>query len=144
MLNIERRVDVDAVAQKLLDVHTALGMSAAADIGVSEFIDECQSRVPREQSVEVHLLEPTILVLKAMARDDLQPLDQRFSFRAPVRLDKADDHIDAFLPSGARLLQHLIGLADPWGGAEEDLELTGVAIFFSRRFKECIRRGALF
>ena len=61
VLNIERGVDVDAVAQQLLDVHVALGMPASRDIGVGEFIDQSKLRSAPEQSVEIHFLELTPL-----------------------------------------------------------------------------------
>lgn len=55
MLDVERRVDVDAARQNLLDVEIALRMAAALGIGVGEFIDQHQRRSPRQDGVEVHL-----------------------------------------------------------------------------------------
>ena len=47
MLDVERRVDVDAVRQDFLDVEVALGMAAAGRVGVGELVDEDQRRAPR-------------------------------------------------------------------------------------------------
>ena len=143
VLNVERGVDVDAVVQQLFDVEVALGMAAARDIGVGEFVDQRELRAPREEGVEVHLLELTVLVLEAMAGDDFEALQQRLGLLAPMRLDHADDDVVAVLLSGARLLQHLIGLADAGGRAEEDLQPAQSASFFLRVGKEGVRRGAL-
>ena len=62
VLDVERRVDVDALAQQLFDVEIALGVPAAGDIGVGELVDERQVRAARDQGVEIHLLERVILV----------------------------------------------------------------------------------
>ena len=42
VLDVERGVDVDALAQELLDIEIALGMPAAGGIGMGELIDERQ------------------------------------------------------------------------------------------------------
>ena len=79
----------------------------------------------------------------ALARDDLEALEQRLGLRAPMGLDDADDDIVAVLQSGARLLQHLVGLADAGRRTEENLELAGAALLPPGRFKQGIRRRAL-
>ena len=62
VLDIDRRVDVDAVTHQLFDVEIALRMAAAFDVGVSEFVDQNDLRAPGDDGVEVHLLEPLALV----------------------------------------------------------------------------------
>ena len=95
MLDVDRRVDVDAGGEQLLDVQVALGMAAPGRVGVREFVDQHELRPAREDGVEIHLLEDAALVLDAAARDDLEALEQRLGLGAPVRLDDADDDVDA-------------------------------------------------
>ena len=131
VLNVERGVDVDAVAQQLLDVHVALGMAASRDIGVGEFIDQSKLRSAREQSVEIHFLELTPFVFEAMARHDLEALNKRLGLGASMGLNHACDDIVAVLQSGACLLQHLIGFADARRRTEENLQLADASLLFA-------------
>ena len=125
VLDVDRGVDIDAAREQFLDVEIALGMAAAGRVGVGEFVDQRDLRTARDQRVEVHLLERLILVLDPLARQDLEAVQQRLGLRAAVGLDDADHDIDAVLPLGVRALQHLVGLADAGGGADEDLEPAG-------------------
>ena len=50
----------------------------------------------------------------------------------------------AGLELGMRALQHLVGLADAGGGADEDLEPPGLIMVTPRRFQQRIGRGSLF
>ncbi len=97
VLDIDRRVDVDAVVEQLLDVEIALGVAAAGRVGVGELVDQHDLRTPRDDGVEVHLLERAALVLDVPARDDLEPLQQSLGLLAAVGLDHADDDVVAVL-----------------------------------------------
>ena len=143
VLDVERRVDVDALAQQLFDIEIALGMPAARGIGMGEFIDERQVWAARDERVEIHLLERVILVRDGAARNDLQAVEQGLGLFAAVRLDHADDHVGAILRSGAGLLQHLVGLAYARSGTEEDLQSPCAAFFLLGFFEQRLRRRAL-
>ena len=95
VLDVERGVDVDAGGEQLLDVEIALGMAAARRVGVRELVDQDELRAARQDRVEVHLLEDAALVVDAPARDDFEPGEQRLGLGAAVRLDDADDDVDA-------------------------------------------------
>ena len=56
------------------------------------------------------------------ARQDLEALEQRAGLGAAVRLDEADDDVDALGLEAARARQHRVGLADARRGAEEHLQ----------------------
>ena len=58
-------------------------------------------------------------------------------------LDHADDDIDAGLQPGMGALQHLVGLADAGGGADENLEPAGLIVLAPGRFQQGFRRGSL-
>ena len=79
-----------------------------------------------------------------LAREDFKALQQRLGLRPPVGLDHADHDIGAGLPLGVRALQHLVGLADAGGGADEDLEPAGAAVLAPGCFQQGFRRGTLF
>ena len=128
VLDVERGVDVDAGGDQLLDIHVALGMAAARRVGVRQLIDQRELRAARQEGVEIHLLQRAPVVLDAPARDDLQAVEQCLGFLAPVRLDHADDDIDAFLHARAGGGEHLVGLADARRRAEEDLQAAARAL----------------
>ena len=112
VLNVDGGIDVDTAIKQLLDVHAALRMPAARRIGVGEFIDQHDLWFPRDDCIDVHLLEPLAAVLDAPARNNLQSVQQRFGFLAAVRLHNPDDNVVAVLAPRARRLQHGVGLSD--------------------------------
>jgi len=128
----------------ILDVEIAFGMTAARGVGMGEFVDQRDLRPPRDQRVEVHLLECLILVGEPPARQHFEALQQRFGFHPSMGLDHADDDIDAGLLPGVGALQHFVGLADARRGADEDLEPARTAVLAPGRFQEGFRRRTLF
>ena len=143
VLNVDGGIDVDAAVEQLLDIQVALGMPAAGRIGVRELVDQHDLRLARDDGVEIHLLEPLAPVLDAPARNDLEPVQQRFGFLAAVRLHDADDDVVAVLAPGAGRLQHGVGLADAGRGADEDPQLAGAAFLAPGGFEQSLRRGPL-
>ena len=129
--------------KQLLDVEVALGMAAAGRIGVGELVDQHDLRAAGHDGVEVHLLEPLALVFEPPARNDLEALQQRFRLLAAVGLDDADDDVVAVLLAGAGLLQHLVGLADAGGGADENPQLADALFLPPGRFEQGLRRWSL-
>ncbi len=126
VLDVDGRIDVDAVGQQFLDVEIALGMAAARRVGMGEFVDEGDLWTARNQRIEIHLLEGLVPVFQLLARNNFKALQQRFGLRPAMGLDHADHDIDAGLPLGMRALQHFVGLADAGGGADKDLEPAGL------------------
>ena len=57
VLDVERREDVDARVEQLLDVLPALQVPRARGVRVRELVDEDELRLPRERGVEVELFE---------------------------------------------------------------------------------------
>ena len=126
MLDVHRRVDVDAGVQELLDVLPALGVARTGRVGVGELVDDDQAGFAREGGVEVELLQLHAAVGDALARQDLQPLEERRGLLPPVGLDQADDDVDALVALLARGREHRVGLADAGAGAEEDPQLAAL------------------
>ena len=122
MLNVDGGVDVDAVVQQLEYVLITLGVATAGRVGMGQFVDDREPGMTRDQPVEVHVVKPLALVLDAATRKHGKALDEGLRFLATVRLDNADDDVDAVRFLGLRGLQHGIGLADPWCGADKNSE----------------------
>ena len=101
VLDVDGRVDVDAVVQDLLDVEVALGMAAAGSVGVGKLVDQHDLRAAGEDGVEVHLLEALAPVLDLPARDDLEAFEQCLGLLPAMRLDHPGDDIVAVLQPGA-------------------------------------------
>ena len=119
-------------------------MTAARRIGMGELVDQRDLRPPRDQRVEVHLLERLLLVGEPPARQHFEAFQKRFGFRPAMGLDHAHHDIGAGLLLGMGALQHFVGLADAGGCADEDLEPARAAVLAPGRFQEGFRRGTLF
>ena len=109
-------------AEQLLHVLVALGVPAARGVGVGQLVHQGDRRPPRQDGVEVHLLQHHAAVLDLAPRHLLQVADQGGGLGPAVRLDDADDHVHALLLEPLPLLEHLVGLADAGGEAEVDLQ----------------------
>ena len=143
MLDVDRRINIDASGQQLLDIEITLWMPAAGRVGMGEFVDQRDLRMTRDQCVQIHLLNDLILVLNPLAREHLKPLQQCFGLRPPMSFDCANHDIRAGLQLGMGALQHLIGLADTRCGANKDLQPAGACVLPPRGFQQRIRRGSL-
>ena len=122
MLDVERRIDVDTARQQLLDVHVALRMAAAGDVGVGQLIDQDELRPPFEDRVQVHFRHGLAAIVHSASRHRLQPHGQTHGLRSAVGLDDADHHVDALAPPGLRGGEHLVCLAHAGCRTEEDLQ----------------------
>ncbi|MNZ89241.1 hypothetical protein D3C78_1081520 [compost metagenome] len=122
MLDIQRRIDVDALRQNLLNIHITLGMAAAGGIGVSQFIDQNQSGTTGQNGIEIHLLQHLTPIIDATAVDDLETLHQRFGFPPAMGFNDADDGIHTIRQLRPAGHQHFIGLADAGRCAQKNLQ----------------------
>ncbi len=127
MLDVDVGDDVDARVEELLDVLPALGVTAAGDVGVGEFVDDRDLRVPPEYGVDVHLGEVGVPVAAVQPRHDLQPGELLLGAGTAVGLDVPDDDVGAAGDAAARLTEHRVGLADAGRGAQVDPEQTSFA-----------------
>ena len=94
VLDVERREDVDAGREQLLDVLPALRMARARRVGVRELVDEDQRRMARERGVEIELAAACGPGSRASrGGSTVRPGEQRLGLRAAVRLDEADDDV---------------------------------------------------
>ena len=122
MLDVDRRIDVDAGGQQFLDILIAFGVATARRIAVRQLVDQRQLGVARQDRVDVHLAQAVALMVDGAAGDDLMAMDQRFGLAPAMGLHHADDDIDACLAPLPSFGQHLPCLAHPRRGAEKDLQ----------------------
>ncbi|MGY4247384.1 hypothetical protein ACVIIZ_008792 [Bradyrhizobium sp. USDA 4523] len=142
VLDVDRGIDVDAVRQQLLDVEIALGMPAARRVGMGEFVDQRELRPPRDQCIEVHLFERLVAIGQPLPRQHLETPEQRLGLDPAVGFDDADHDVDARLEAGVSAREHLVGLADAGGGADEYLQPPRSIGLPTRRLQQRIRRGS--
>ena len=138
MLDVERRIDVDAAREQFLHIHIAFGMTAAGRVGMRQFVDQDETGTPRNDGVNVHFIENAALVVDRPTRHHLQAIDQRLGFLAAVSLDDADDDID---PVGFARMgrgQHFKGLADTGRCTQKNFQAA--AGFPLRPRQERVRR----
>ena len=111
-------------------------MPAARRIGVGELVHKNDLGMPRDDGIEVHLLEPLPLVFEATSGNNLKAFQQSLGFLAAVGFHRADRHVVAVELTGAGLLQHLVGLAYPRCGPDENLEPASRALFAPGCFEQ--------
>src|SRR5215831_14934904 len=93
------------------------------------FVDEHELRPALQDRVQIHLGQKMTLVIDLPPRDDLEPFDQLLGLAPSVSFDDPDDDVGTFPPLWLGGEQHLVGLANPRGGTEENLEPAAVFLF---------------
>lgn len=124
MLDVERRPDMDTRIEQLFRILPALRMPAFGRIAMGEFVEDQEFGTAHQSPIQIELLQLASAIFEQTARQHLQPLQEARRLAAPMRLDKADHHIDAFVRQTPRALQHGEGLADARCRAEKDLEAS--------------------
>src|ERR1022692_5347475 len=122
MLDVERRVHIDAARQKFVDVLPALRMPRARCVGVGKLVDENQSRAPNERGVEIEFPDRCARDIEHQWRQWLETLEQCGCFGAAMRFEYTDHDVAAGATQRLGGDQHRIGLADSGRGAEEYLQ----------------------
>ena len=115
-----------------------LGIAAARGVGVGQLVHQGHRAADGEHGVEVHFLQHDAAILDAAARHLLQLADLRRGLGPAMRLDDADDHVDALPFEPLAFLQHLVGLAD--AGREAEIDLEPAALLFADQRQELLRR----
>ena len=122
VLDVQRRNHADARAQQFFHVLVAFGIAAAGGVGVGQFVDQGDGGPAGQHGVDVHLLQHDAAIFDPPPRHLFELADLGDGLRAAVRLDEADDHVDAVLPQPIAFLEHVVGLAHAGGEAEVDLQ----------------------
>ena len=91
---------------------------------VGQLVDQDQLRPLRQRRLEIELDQLRAAIGHFLAREHVEPQHQRLGLGPDVRLDVADQHVDAFAGLLATGLEHGVGLADAGRRAEKDLQLA--------------------
>ena len=126
MLDVDRRDDADPRIEQLHHVLPALGIAAAFDIGVRQFVHDHDLGMQVQDGLRVHLLEFLAFVEEPAARHEGKPCDEGFRFGTAVRFDKSDADVHACVEQLMRFLQHAVTLTHPGTHADVDFELAPV------------------
>jgi hypothetical protein len=130
VLNVDRRVDVDAGIEQFVDVLPALQMACALHVRMREFVDENQLRLAGERGIEIEFSELAAAVFDMRERQNLEPFKQRRGLATAMRFGDADQHIHAFVAAPLCGLQHRVRFAHTRRRTEEYLQLAALAFFF--------------
>ena len=122
MLDVDRGEHIDAGVEQFLNILPALFMAATGGVAVGQLVHQHQLGLGGEQAVEVHLFKHHAAVFAAQQRLLRQAAEQGFCLGAAMGFDHAGDHFDALAQLGVGGLEHGVGLAHTWRGAEEDFE----------------------
>ena len=114
-----RRDDVDPRGEELVDILPALGVARARGVGVGQFVDEGDIGMPRLDRVDIEFAQCDIAVTQGAEGDDGQAVRLSRGGCTPMGLEDADDDVPPVRAEAASFLEHLVGLADARGGAEE-------------------------
>src|SRR5262245_28553314 len=136
MLNIYRRINVDAGLKQCFYVLPALGVHerplVVDQVRVCQFIDDDELRLGRQGTFKIEFQKLASAVVHRPLWKNVQTEYERLCLRSRVRLDVADDDIYTFLSNLASRLQHGVRLADAWGSTKEDFQFAAVAFGFFR------------
>ena len=124
VLDVDRRIDVDAGRQQFVHVLPALGMARALDVGMGQFVHQDEFRRACQGTIDVELLQHLVAVRHVLQRQALQSIHQGLGFLPAVGFHHADDHVGTLLRPLARGGQHGVGLADAGRRAEKYLQLA--------------------
>ena len=97
MLDVERRVNVDARLQQPHHVLPPLRVRHAGGVGVGQFVHDQQLRMQRQRRVEIELEERRPAIVDFQPGKHVQAEHQGLGFRPAMRLDVADHDVHAFL-----------------------------------------------
>ena len=132
MLDVDGGHDVDAGVEQLQHVFVALAVLAAGNVGVGQLVDDDGMGMAGEDGVHVHLFQVDAAIGNHALGNDFEIADAGLGLLAPVRLDQADDDIDALLVlMQVGVVEHVVGFAHAGRGADVDAQLGGFRCFSS-------------
>ena len=131
--DVDRRVDIDAGLEQLVDVLTAPAVSAALRILMRQLVDKDERGPAPQRAVEVKFLLP-VDVKRRQARESALECE---CLGRGVRGDVAHQHVDALRPGGTGGLEHRLRLADALRIAEKDLKLTLLLLGHAHHLRVC-------
>ena len=113
MLNIQRRIDIHACFQQLLDILVALPVPGRIPIQMGQIIDQNQLRQPFQAGIQVHFALSLPTVDHGLAGQCLKLFGQGPGLRPQVTAKQANYHIGPCLSGLFSRFQHGIAFPGP-------------------------------
>ena len=133
VLYVHGREHIDSRVEKIDHVLVTLGVLAALDIGMGQFVDQRDRGLARENRLYIHLLEGRAAVLNHAAGDGFELLGQFRDSFSPVGLDHSHHDIFAATVAANAFAEHIESLAHAGRIAQQELEncrlLLGLGFF---------------
>ncbi len=142
MLNVERRVNIDAGVKDFFDVLIAFRMARPRGVRMRKLVNQDQGRPALEDGVDIQLGQPDAAILHLSPGQALDVLGKPLGLDAVMGFDVADDHIHPLGPALMGGLEHGVGLAHPGSIAKENLELAAAGAFNFDLSEQVGRAGA--
>jgi len=133
VLDVDGAEDIDVGVEEKEHVFVALGVAAADDVAVGEFVDEDDLGLALEDGIDVHLVEEGALVIDLAGGDDFELVGEFGGAFAAVGFDDTDDDVFTALAAANAFRQHAESLADAGSVAEKDLEATARLLGLGRQ-----------
>ena len=106
MLDVQGGDDVNAGGENVLNILISLGIAAAGDVGVGQFIDDGHLRLAVDDGIDIHFLDDDARDIRPCRRGMTSSPSMQFGgFGSAVGFDKADDDVDSFFLEAMGLLQ---------------------------------------
>ena len=124
MLDVYGAVYIDAGIQQFFHIGITLGMPGTGYIGMRQLIHQDQAGLALQDGVNIHLAQLDIVIGELAGRDKFQPVDERLGLGPFMGLDVTHHHIHALPFALVSGFQHGVGLANPGGIAQENLQVA--------------------
>src|ERR1035437_2582181 len=120
VLDVARADDINGGVADRLDVLPALLTLGPWDVRVGELADQGDGGTAGDDRLGLHLLRLDAAVLDSPPGNRLEPIEQRRSVAAAVRLDEAHDGVGPAIAPAVSLFEHLVRLPDARRPAQVD------------------------
>jgi hypothetical protein len=145
VLNIERRVDIDAGVQEFGYILMPPHVPAARGVGMGEFIHEHQTGPASEDLINIRLLQGPLAVFQNPSGQDLESVEKGAGLLPPVSLNISHQDGDPLCLGLMCRHQHIIGLPHPGTHPEKDLQpaVPASLLITPQRVKQMVRIGTM-
>ena len=122
MLDIQRRINIDAGGENLFHILPAFRVPTAFGIRMGEFIYQQQVWMPSQRGIQIELAQCHAAIRHAARFQLSKSIEQRDRIGTIMRFHITNDDIAPFRSFTLSRLQHCERLADPRRIAEENLQ----------------------
>jgi hypothetical protein len=124
VLHIDRGHDIYFRVEQVEDVLITLGMFAALNIGVGQFVNQNNRRFSRQDGFDIHFGKERAFVLNRLSRNDVELGNQVSDAFAPMGFNHTDDDVLTAAVPADTLAQHAVGLANTRSVAKKQFEYS--------------------